>query len=264
MGQLSPPALFLIGAPVDLTEDQLGEYIKRKLGQPFYQKLEIDKDSITDAITDARICYSRWKPLRVIRAYLGFEGILKIDPDAPDPLKIPAGVNGVLDINWTTNLSAGNPNIESQMLSGTYAFYGVRSPLYDIRFLEYQKEWVRFAGKELSSYPEWCFRLNEETNKPALWLYSPGYATNWDVTYSARHKTLKTIPDYDEPFMRGLALAKAKQTLGEIRSKYDKVLVANTSMQLNGPALITEGTNEWNAIEDQLRTSVVDQAPIWV
>jgi len=246
---------------VKLKRSELAQYILRKLGHPFF-KVELDDPQLNDAIADALLCYSRWKPIRVYRAYTGQNGILKLDSTTTPP--IPEGVNGILDWSFVTNSAQGNPNIEAQMLSGTFAFYGVRSPMFDLRYFHYLKEWVRFAGRELSSAPDLAFRLNEETGQPNLWIYSPGYATNFDVTFSMQHKDdLTTIPDFDEGRIRGLSLAAAKRTLGEIRSKYDKILVANTTMQLNGPTLVAEGAAEWNAEEERLKSSVADQVPIW-
>lgn len=247
---------------MQLSRGQLNAYLLRKLGQPFF-KVELDEDQLNDAVVDALLCYSRWKPVRLYRAFAGQNGILKLDSTTTPA--VPVGANGILDWSFVNNLAQGNPNIESQMLSGTFAYYGVRSPLYDLRFLEYQREWIRFAGKALNSYPDLAFRLNEETGVPTLWLYSPGAATDFDVTFSMQHTPdLKSIPDFDEPRIKGLALAAAKKTLGQIRSKYDKILVANTTMQLNGPALVTEGEEEWNAEESRLIKSVADQIPIWV
>lgn len=244
---------------MEFTEDKLKEYVKRRLGNPVVD-VELTNEQLDDIVRDVVLVYSRWKPIRVHQAYSGREGILKVTPSSNPAL--PAKINGVLDLDWTTNLAQGNPNIEAQMLSGTFAFYGVRAPLYDMRFYEYQREWVRFAGKELSSRPDWCFRLNEETGEPNLWLYSPGYATDWDVTFSRQHANLKTIPDFDENRIRNLAVARAKMVLGTIFSKYDKVMIANTGMVLN-PRMYSEGETEWTAEEDALRKSVVDQAPIW-
>jgi hypothetical protein len=124
--------------------------------------------------------------------------------------------------------------------------------------------WVEFAGRELSSKPDLEFRLNEATSRPELWLYSPGYATNFEVIFSKPHVKLATIPSYDEEIIKDIALAKVKITLGQIRSIYGSVPVANTTMSLNGPALVQEGTAALERAEEKLMKSEAILSMEWV
>ena len=156
-------------------------------------------------------------------------------------------------------------NIEAQMLSGKFAFYGVRSPLYDLTFYEYQRQWIEFASRELSSGPDYAFRLNPDTGEPCLWIHSPGGATEVDALMTISHKDLKTIPDYEEIRVRKLAVAAARMTLGETRSKYETgIPAANQTIKLNGQKMVNDGKAAWDEEEAKLRSSVMaDQLPIW-
>lgn len=245
-----------------LSNDDLASYIRRKLGEGFWGQIEIDAESVTDAITDALTAYSRWKPQKVRTSYSAMIGITRIATEGT-PLLLPKGVNGVLHWTKLTNIAVANANIESQMLSGTFSLYSVGAPQYDLEFYHYQRQWMEFAQRELSSSPDLEFRLNEDTQKPELWLFSPGYATNFEVHFSRQHSELKTVPDYDELIVKTLALASAKMTLGNIRSTYGSVPVANTTMTLNGPALVLAGRTEWDQAEEKLKRTAISDVASW-
>jgi hypothetical protein len=257
---------------VKITEEELIGYLQRKLGSSFWA-LETDVnrtkpdepflEHYRDAINDALIAYSRWKPARLKRAYTGREGIFRLDKNSNPAL--PEDVTGMVDWRHTTNIAMANPNIEAQMLSSSFAYYGVRDPMYDITFLHYQRMWIELAGRELSSKPDVEFRLNEAEGHPEMWFYSPGFATNFEVWYSKQHN-LRSIPDYDELIFKDLAVSRVKVVLGEIRSKYDRVPMANISggVSLNGAALKTEGAAEWEAANEKLARSEAALAVEWL
>ena len=240
---------------------ELSEYVRKQLGEPFWT-VEIDEDQLSNVITDAISIYSRWKPIEKYLNFVAPDGITKLTLQTA-PVALPKGTNGLLDCQFLQNLAAGNPDIEAQMLSGKFAFYGVRSPLYDLRFYEYQREWIRFAGKELSSEPEYHFRLNEDTHDPQLWIYSPGAPVDVQAVLSINHTDTATIPDYDEIQVRRLALALGKIMLGRLRSKFETIPAANQQVKLDGEKLLAEGQAELEAVESKLQRSVVDQVPIW-
>lgn len=246
---------------MDTTRDQLAAYIQRKLGSHLWT-VELSDLDLIDAIEDAIRLYARWKPIEKHLTLTSLPGITRITNHSTPAL--PAGTTGLLDCSIITNLVQGNPNIEAQMLSGTFAFYGVRSPLYDLRFYEYQRQWIRFAGKELSSEPEYAFRLNEDTTEPEFWVYSPGMSVNVDAIFGLPHTTLATIPSFDEDRIRKLSLAAAKITLGHNRSKFKGIPAANQVVQLDGLDMVHEGREEWDEEEKKLRSSVSDQIMIWL
>jgi hypothetical protein len=249
---------------VNISAPQLKDYIKQQLGFPQWD-VELTDDQLSNCIDEAIRVYTRWKPIERHMAFVANDGISKITSTST-PVRLPEGTNGILDFNCVTNLAQGNPNIEAQMLSGKFAFYGVRSPLYDLTFYEYQKQWLTFAGRELSSQPEYEFRMNwgDDTLGPHLWIYSPGIATDVDIVLSINHTGLKTIPNYDEVRIRRLAMAEAKIVLGRVRSKYPEGFpAANQTVKLDGGALLAEGLAERESEEGKLQRSVVDQAPRW-
>lgn len=243
---------------MNLKRPQLIEYINRSLGAPFWV-VQLSKEQVEDAIADALATYGRWKPRKVRQAIAAHDGITIVDPQHG---LVDATINGLLDVNIITTAATQNPDIEAQMLSGKFAFYGVRSPLYDIRFYEYQREWIEFAGKRLSSSPDYAFRLLED-GTPQFWIYAPGGLVYMDVEFAAPHKDLDTIPSYDEIKIKKLALAQAKILLGRIRSRYDTVPVANKDLKQDGDKLLEEGKTEWEAEVAALQASVVDQIGVY-
>jgi hypothetical protein len=256
---------------VRIDEASLKAYIVAQLGGSgpggkgqFWDLEGLGDAQLTNCIDDAIQCYTRWKPINHHLALVVPDGITKLTLTST-PVKLPAGTNGFVSISMVTNLAQGNPNIESQMLSGKFAFYGVRSPLYDLRFYEYQRQWIRFAQNELSSGFEWAFRLNEDDPAgPALWLASPGAATDVDVVLTIDHAKLATVPEWDGYRVKKLAMAAAKVVLGRMRSKYvEGFPAANRQVQLDGKILLDEGRAEWSEEEEHLKRSVADMAPIF-
>jgi len=55
-------------------------------------------------------------------------------------------------------------------------------------------------------------------------------------------------------WIRRYALALAKETLGQVRSKLGAIPIPGESVTLNGPALLTESQAEKDALRDELKT----------
>ena len=77
---------------------------------------------------------------------------------------------------------------------------------------------------------------------------------------------LNTLPMGNLPFeninsigkqwIRRFALALCKETLGQVRSKFNSVPIPGESVTLNGTALISEGKDEQNKLRDELKQTL--------
>ena len=66
------------------------------------------------------------------------------------------------------------------------------------------------------------------------------------------------INSIGKQWIRRFALALSKEMLGMIRGKFATIPIPNDSVTLNGPALVSEGKEEQNALREELKT-VLDE-----
>ena len=64
------------------------------------------------------------------------------------------------------------------------------------------------------------------------------------------------INSIGKQWIRRFALALSKETLGQIRSKFNSVPIPGEAVTLNGSALITEGKDEQNKLRDELKQTL--------
>ena len=68
----------------------------------------------------------------------------------------------------------------------------------------------------------------------------------------------KNINSIGKQWIRRFALALAKETLGQVRSKLGTIPIPGNDVTLNGPALISEAKDEQNSLREELKT-VLDE-----
>jgi len=61
------------------------------------------------------------------------------------------------------------------------------------------------------------------------------------------------INSIGKQWIRRYALALTKETLGQVRSKLASIPIPGNEVTLNGPALISEGKEEQNALREELK-----------
>ena len=79
---------------------------------------------------------------------------------------------------------------------------------------------------------------------------------------------LNTLPMANLPFVninsigkqwiRRFALALCKETLGQVRSKFNSVPIPGESVTLNGTALLSEAKDEQNKLRDELKQTLAE------
>ena len=66
------------------------------------------------------------------------------------------------------------------------------------------------------------------------------------------------INSIGKQWIRRFALASAKEMLGQVRSKFDKVPIPGDSVTLNGDKLIAEGKDEKDKLREELKTQLAE------
>ena len=68
----------------------------------------------------------------------------------------------------------------------------------------------------------------------------------------------ENINSIGKQWIRRFALALSKETLGQVRSKFNSVPIPGESVTLNGSALISEGKDEQLKLRDELKTTLAE------
>ena len=67
-----------------------------------------------------------------------------------------------------------------------------------------------------------------------------------------------SINSIGKQWIRRFALALSKETLGQVRSKFNTVPIPGDSVTLNGSALISEAKSEQDKLREELKTTLAD------
>ena len=205
----SPDTLPVVG----YTHDQLKNYIKRQLGDPVWD-LEITEQQILDAVQDALIFYSIWRPALRYQA-LKLQSSVKtylLGVDLGIPGSGMPGL-GVVDVSFVepnpvpTEIFYGNL-IDPAPLFRT----GVDE--YDT-FLRWRKTWARVT----SVRPDWLW----DDTRGCLYIHNPIARYHAGVLVYAMWP-LQRLPVFGADWVKKYALAKARYTYGEVLAKFSGAL----------------------------------------
>ena len=233
-------------------EEEYFSWVQRQLGSPFVE-VELTKEQVRDGLKEALAFYSRFRPQRATESFITAQGI------GVYRLKTP-GARGIYHVQMmgvTDGLTS--PNIEAQLMSGSYTYYGVAAPKMDLRYYSYLQQWVKFASQQLSSEQDYKIADDGKT----LWLYSPGRASKITVEITLDHVNPLTIPSPDQIWIRKYILAYCKILVGETRSKFGSILGANKDISLNGKELKEEGREEIKELEAKIERARTHLSPSW-
>lgn len=234
----SPDTLPLVG----YTEDQLANYIIRRLGGPVWE-VELTKQHVLDAIQDAVGFYSIWRP--AIRY-----GSIKLTNNVFEYLK---GAN--LGINGAPGLGVVDVQFVEPNPVPTEIFYGNLidpAPLfrtgvdeYDT-FLRWRKTWMRVT----SVRPDWLY----DEVRQALYIHNPIARYHAGVLAYVMW-TIQKLPAFGADWVKRYALEKAKYTYGEILSKFSGALPGPVKdLQLDQQKR-DKAEAEINRLEEQLKAA---------
>ena len=233
---------------------QMLAYVVRRLGGETVT-VELSETVMKDIVDDALAFYSKYKPARVTESWIAPPGI------SQHPL--PPGTRGVFNVDMTNPaINPSNANIEAIALSGTFQFYGVGSSTLgniDVRYYEYVKQWIKTVQRELGSEPEW--KLSDDGK--VMFIYSPGIDSRVYCTLDRDIVSPMDVRKQDEGWFREYILALSRITLGEARSKFASIPGADNTLQLNGAALISKGSEDKEKLETKLIDSHLFLGPSW-
>jgi|ERR1035437_1271127 hypothetical protein len=236
-------------------EQEYVDWVRRQLGAPDIE-VELTSENIKDSMKEALAVYSKFKPRHITESWVAADGLSQRGLTSVSAL----GARGVynLELQGVTD-GLNSPNIEAQMMSGSFAYYGVAAPKFDLRYYEYARQWVKMASRILSS--EGDYHMSDDGR--SIYIYSPGRMTKVTATLVLDHVSPDTIPSHDQYWVRKYVLAQAKIILGRKRSKFTSIPGANKDISLDGAALITEGREDIKELETKLEKMRTHLTPSW-
>lgn len=224
-------------------EETIKDYVLARLGHPVV-RVELTPFQIKTFIDEAATKFSYHAPFWT-RQFAGFQtsagiGRYYLPPTIADNLNYVVYKKSLLSTNYPAE------SFESDMFISFFAGYQRQEYLNigDFYLLQQHLEQLR---KVLSTEGTW-----DLVNGNILQLYPTPGTGGLDVILEYRALDSNTISPAYRNWIQKYALAIAKITLGEIRSKYRSLPSPGGGAILNGAEIKKEGMEERDKLEEQL------------
>jgi hypothetical protein len=238
--------------------EQLQEDLTAQLGGESVP-LEIDEGGWKAVFRRTIEVYSRYKPLLKHESYKTGPSGVTVHACAPDVL-------GVRDLQITPGIQPGLTSglaIEAQMLSGVPVYYGVGDTFIDIQYLDLRRRWIKAVSREMASDPDWTIVTDPVDLKQTIFTYSTGQLWVDAEVYIPHATNLSTIPYFSRKWIADWAKTEAELIIGNARSKFNRIPVAGTVMQMNGAEMIARAIAKQAELTEWLQSSRADLFPRW-
>lgn len=226
------------------TEEEIQMWVLRKLGAPVIT-VHLTECQLHDAFDDAM----RWYAAKV-----GWrrEWGLTTQPNVP-AYSMPDDADNIVEVLFESNpLELSLMAVPGTMIpDAQYPWYAMSAPaaggLYSAVTQTIQT--VDIARRVISIERNWL----QEGRK--LYLQpTPQTAYRVIAYYKSRDGTLDMLTDRQHQFVKRYVLARAKETLGQIYSRYGSFPAAQGSVQLNGDALLAQAEAEIELLNQEILT----------
>jgi hypothetical protein len=231
--------------------DALGQWILRRLGAPFL-KVELTQDHLDDCVEDAR----RW--------FVAKKGVTKFYQtnvlDGVTEYILPS------DVDTVTDLMFAGSSLDLSLVFSPFILIDDKVP-YDVfaapssmgLYSSFTQTlmYIDMAKKVLSADEDWRHEGRKLYITPR-----PKNATYMIVEYKANMVTIEHLGERDHDLIKRFALAKAKEIVGRVRSKYDSFPTAQGSAGLDGPTLLDEARTELELLEEEIALSGFPMMPV--
>lgn len=228
-------------------EAALVQWILRRLGAPLL-KVELTADHLADNIEDAR----RW-----FAAKKGLKKLLKFPIQATkNEYCLPADVNTVIDVTFSSDpldLSLFAypywlPMENNQIPYSVFNVHGSSGGAYSnyVQVLQY----IEQAKRIMSQEPDW-----RQEDRMLYVFPVPAQSATALVEYTSHTVKIQELNERDHDLVKRFALAKAKEDLGRIRSKFDNYPTAQGTVAMDGAALLDESRQEIEKLNEEIADS---------
>lgn len=228
-----------------MNEEELQQWILRRLGAPFL-KVELTADALADAVEVARRWFAAKKGVKRQVSVAFYAGLHEyaLDDQVDTVLDVAFPVNP-MDISMVFS-----PYIlqDEKVPYDTFAASGGSGGLYSSYTQAVQ--YVEMAKRVLGAEPDW-----RQEGRSLLIFPIPRSNGYMRLDYKSHDFTIEQLDERDHDLVKRMALASAKLDVGRIRSKYGEFAGAQGATQLDGQALLAEGTAEVEALNKEIAMS---------
>lgn len=221
--------------PARFTERYLVDWVKSKLGEPMVQ-VELDEPQIKDAINDTVDAFQRYRPKQKIEGEILAQGThVRVGPD---------NNMGLLDVEW---LETDAPGGLADAFGSQPILYGTAWTLggVEVQLQVAYEQWRETVAQVFGD--SFGYEITDE----GVFIYCPKSLKvrfTWALPYEGLDDVRR---EYHEIF-RKIVLAKSRQVLGAIRSKYAGVPAAGGMVQMDGEWLREKGAADEEKYTDEL------------
>lgn len=225
---------------VALTNASIIQYVKYMLGYPVIE-VELTDDQINEAISQALGLYSRYKPIEVLKIFSVTQGLQKYEFTQDEIGR------GIIELFIPSSIESNTSLDEFDI------FHYNRLNLPNLSPGDYllEKVWWNEVKVSVGAVEEWEWFPNN-TDGGTLFINPPPPRTENYAAIYIKNAVLSEVPQQDDSWFKDYSLAFCKQILGVIRSKFNDVQGAESSISMDGDNLRTEGAAERQVLEEQL------------
>jgi len=225
-----------------MNEEELGKWILRKLGAPFW-KVELTCDQLEDCIEDAR----RW-----FAAKKGNQRILITAlASGQTEYALPDDVELVIEVADDRRMGAW-PNLSSafgwdQVVVGKD--WSFDSSKWFVSELVQRMQYLQISERILDAQFEW-----RQDNRNLLILNPYPQSSKIAIIYKSNEVILEQLGERDHDLVKRFALMSAKKVVGRVRSKYPGGMTGagGQGVELDGQVLLEEARTEEEKLQEEI------------
>lgn len=228
-----------------MDEAALKAWILRRLGAPFL-KVELCEENLVDAVESARRWFTAKKGVKAFAIMAVNAGQTEYPlPDIVDTVIDVVPQLQRLDISLVFSPFT---LIDDKVPYDVFAAGGASGGLYSsfTQTLQYVETAKRILGAE----PDW-----RQEGRMLHIFPIPRHQSSMRVEFKSSQVTIEQLSESDHDKVKRYALAKAKEDLATVRSKYDSFPTAQGSATLNWQKIADEASSEIEKLNEEIALS---------
>jgi hypothetical protein len=230
-----------------LNREELGEWILRRLGAPFWE-IELCQQHVTDAVEQAVRWFAAKKGVSKLFTVQTLPGVVEYELDCE--------VDRVIDVAYETH------KLDLSLIFSPFTLLEEKIP-YDVfasggsggLYSSYVQalQYIEMAKRVLSAEFEWTEIKNGNTSPSKLFIAPPPAESRRLVVWAKINFTqIEELGERDHDLVKRYALAKAREDLAFIRGKYGEYPSAQGSTTLNWDIILSTAREDIEKLDEEI------------
>jgi hypothetical protein len=233
----------------NLTLVTIEQYVRRALGSPVIE-VELTTEQITEMANQALGIYGTWKPIEK------FASTSVIPPTQKYTLAAGSYGRGVIEV-WQPDLLRQPISLDQFDVFK----YHTRLPNLDPGDFYAERIWWKEVRRSVGSDEDWIIEENHDGTAEIYITPIPSESYVLGLVFVV-DPTFDEVPPTDDDFIKEYTLAMCKEVLGRIRRKFVSVQGAESTIDMDGEQLVSEGIEQRKDLEEYLTGRGQIVAPI--